>query len=631
MDRNTTIAFVLIGAILIIWLYLNSPTPPPAQKGNKADTTHFEQQKKITEPKAEKTAPPVTKTEKNVKPVEQDSTSYGKYFVYDENKGNLITIENDLVKMELSTRGANIKKYYLKKYNNWYSAGTNDDTAANFYETHVQLINYSHGNALNIAFVSSDGKAINTKNLAFTSDKQKPYYKITGKDSLTFTFTYRIDNKKEIKKIFTFHGDKYSIDTKIQMVGMDNLISNNAYDLVWGNGIRFVEENSADESTSANASVYYGDEQVIVDDPKDGEKIQKEFNGRVDWVAVRNKYFAAIIVPKNPGEMDGAFVEGHSETLPPDGMREYYNTRINVPFRNTSFEEHDFMVYVGPVDYDILKAYGKHLESVVDFGSFFGLKFLVRPIAEYVLLPLFNFLHNFIPNYGFVIVVFSLIIKLVLYPLTKQSFQSMKKMQMLQPKIAELKEKYPDDKEKVSKETMKLYSTYGVNPAGGCLPMVLQMPIFIALWGLFKTAIELRQQPFILWIHDLSSPDIILNLGVKLPLFGISEISGLAILMGVTTFFQQKMSVKDPNQKALVYVMPVMLTLMFMSFPSGLNLYYFLFNLFSIVQQYYINHKDDGAELVPVKNPKKKKGFMSKMMEAAEQQQKAQQKGKKKK
>ncbi|HKJ81985.1 MAG TPA: membrane protein insertase YidC [Ignavibacteriaceae bacterium] len=628
MDRNTTIAFVLIGAILIIWLYLNSPTPPPQQKGNKADTTHVEQQKKIAEPKPEKTTPPITKTEK---PVEQDSASYGKYFAYDENKGNLITIENDLVKMELSTRGANIKKYYLKKYNNWYSAGTSKDTAADFYETHVQLINYSRGNALNIAFVSSDGKAINTKNLAFTSDKQKAYYKISGEDSLTFTFTYRIDNKKEIKKIFTFHGDKYSIDTRIQMVGMNNLISNNAYDLVWGNGIRFVEENSADEATSANASVYYGGEQVIVDDPKDGEKIQKEFNGRVDWVAVRNKYFAAIIAPKNPGEMDGAFVEGQSEKLPPDGMREYYNTRINVPFRNTAFEEHDFTVYVGPVDYDILKAYGKNLEAVVDFGSFFGLKFLVRPIAEYVLLPLFNFLHNFIPNYGFVIVVFSLIIKLVLYPLTKQSFQSMKKMQMLQPKIAELKEKYPDDKEKVSKETMKMYSTYGVNPAGGCLPMVLQMPIFIALWGLFKTAIELRQQPFILWIHDLSSPDIILNLGVKLPLFGISEISGLAILMGITTFFQQKMSVKDPNQKALVYVMPVMLTLMFMSFPSGLNLYYFLFNLFSIVQQYYINHKDDGAELVPVKNPKKKKGFMSKMMEAAEQQQKAQQKGKKKK
>ena len=198
----------------------------------------------------------------------------------------------------------------------------------------------------------------------------------------------------------------------------------------------------------------------------------------------------------------------------------------------------------------------------------------------------------------------------------------MKKMQILQPKIAEIKEKYADDKEKVSKETMKLYSTYGVNPAGGCLPLVLQMPIFIALWGLFKTAIELRQQPFVWWINDLSSPDIILNLSFKLPLFGISEISGLAILMGVTTFFQQKMSVKDPNQKALVYVMPVMLTLMFMSFPSGLNLYYFLFNLFSIVQQYYINHSGGEEELVPVNKPNKKKGFMSRLMEAAEQKQK---------
>lgn len=628
MDRNTTIAFVLIGAILIVWLFLNSPTPPPPQKGNKTDTTQVEPQKKINEPKTEKKIPAVVKTETEIK---QDSTAYGKYFSFSENKGRIITIENDLVKMEISTRGANIKKYYLKKFHNWYSADAKDDTTENFYNTHVQLINYSKGNALNLAFVSSDGKAINTKDLDFNSDQNQGYYKISGEDSLVFTFTYSVDDNKEIKKIFTFHGDKYSIDTKIQLVGMNNLVSNNAYDLVWGSGIRFVEENSADEATYSDASVYYGGEQVIVDDPKDGEKIQKEFNGRVDWAAVRNKYFAAIIVPKNPVEMDGAYIEGQTEKIAPDGMKEYYSARINVPFKNTAFEEHDFTVYIGPVDYDILKAYGKNLEAVVDFGSFFGLKFLVRPIAEYVLLPLFNFLHNFIPNYGFVIVVFSLIIKLVLYPLTKQSFQSMKKMQMLQPKIAELKEKYPDDKEKVSKETMKLYSTYGVNPAGGCLPMVLQMPIFIALWGLFKTAIELRQQPFILWIHDLSSPDIILNLGVKLPLFGISEISGLAILMGVTTFFQQKMSVKDPNQKALVYVMPVMLTLMFMSFPSGLNLYYFLFNLFSIVQQYYINNKHDGAELVPVKNPNKKKGFMSRMMEAAEQQQKTQQKGRKKK
>ena len=635
MDRNTTIAFILIGGILVLWLFLNSPTPPPPQKGSKTDTTQVQNDTAKTQvnetPKQE---PAQKQNVASAQEIKKDSikvaSNYGKYFTYSDSTGEIITVENDLVKLELSTKGANIKKYYLKKYHNWYSADAKDDSQENFYKTHVQLINYSKGNALDLAFVSSDGKAINTKNLLFKAGENKHNYKIEKQDSVTLSFTYSVDANRAIKKIYTFYGNKYSINTKIEMIGMNNLVSNNDYDFIWSNGIRFVEDNSADELTYSNASVFYGGEQVIVDAPKSGEKTQKDFNGRIGWTAVRDKYFAAIIAPKDPSGVDGAFIEGYHETIPPDGARSFYSLRINVPFRNTSLETKDFIVYIGPVDYDILKAYGRNFEAEVDFGSFFGLKFLVRPIAEYVLLPLFNFLHGIIPNYGLVIVLFSLIIKLVLYPLTKQSFQSMKKMQLLQPKIAEIKEKYADDKEKVSKETMKLYSTYGVNPAGGCLPLVLQMPIFIALWGLFKTAIELRQQPFVWWIKDLSRPDIILNLSFKLPLFGISEISGLALLMGVTTFFQQKMSVKDPNQKALVYVMPVMLTLMFMSFPSGLNLYYFLFNLFSIVQQYYINHSAGGEELVPVNKPNKKKGFMSRLMEAAEQKQKEQQKPRKK-
>lgn len=245
------------------------------------------------------------------------------------------------------------------------------------------------------------------------------------------------------------------------------------------------------------------------------------------------------------------------------------------------------------------------------------------------MLPLFQFINSFIPNYGFVLIIFSIIIKIVVYPLTKSSYQSMKKMQALQPKIAELKEKLKDDPQKMNKETMKLYSTYGINPAGGCLPMLLQMPIFVALWGMFQSAIDLRQQPFVSWITDLSQPDVIFSLGTKLPLVGIQEISGLAVLMGVTTFVQQKMTVKDPKQQALVYMMPIMLTLLFMSFPSGLNLYYFMFNVLSIAQQYYINHSGGTVELVPVANPNEKKGFMSRLMEAAEEQAKGQQKKKK--
>jgi YidC/Oxa1 family membrane protein insertase len=390
-----------------------------------------------------------------------------------------------------------------------------------------------------------------------------------------------------------------------------------------------VEKNTTKEIGIASADVYYGDEKVVVDAPGDGEKIIEDFNGRIDWLAVRNKYFAAIMIPTDPTSVEGAYIEGQAFPQSNLGQNEIYNVRLVVPFKGKDLERKSIGLYIGPVDYDILKDLGENLTALVDFGTFFGLKFIVRPIAEYLLLPLFTFLHKFIPNYGFVIIVFSLIIKIVVYPLTRKSFQSMKKMQLLQPKITELKEKYKDDQQKANKETMKLYQTYGVNPAGGCLPILLQMPIFIALWGLLQAAIELRQQPFILWIHNLAAPDVIYDLGFKLPIVGIQEISGLALLMGITTFFQQKMSIKDPKQKALVYMMPIMLTLLFMSFPSGLNLYYFMFNVLSIAQQYYINHKQGDVELVPVDQSKRKQGFMQRLMEAAEQQSKEQQKKRK--
>jgi YidC/Oxa1 family membrane protein insertase len=439
-------------------------------------------------------------------------------------------------------------------------------------------------------------------------------------------FSLRAGENGEIKKIFTFYGNKYNTLSNIQLIGLNNIISNNAYDIVWQSGIRFVEENSVDEANFSNASVYYGEEQVIIDASDVGETVEEDFTGKVDWLGIRNKYFAAIIAPQDPSGVDGAYIKGYREQTKNAGIKEVYSGRFIIPFKNADFESKYFNIYIGPVDYGILKEYENHFEAIVDFGSFFGLKFIVRPVAEFVLLPLFNFLHGFIPNYGIVIIVFSIIIKIVIYPLTKQSMQSMKKMQLLQPKINEIKEKFKDDPQKMNKETMKLYSTYGVNPAGGCFPLLLQMPIFIALWGLFQIAIDLRQQHFVGWITDLSRPDVIAKLPFKLPIFGIDQIAGLALLMGITTFVQQKMSMKDPKQAALVYIMPVMLTILFMSFPSGLNLYYFMFNILSIGQQYYINHKHDGMVLEPVKNPKKKKGFMSRLMEAAEQKQQQQRK-----
>jgi len=622
LDRNTTIAFILIGAILVVWLFMNSPEQKEQTKPS-TDTTSVVQkqdevQHRIAEEEKKLTSPAL---------VESTETNLGIFSKVEADTGRIITIETDLAIYELSTKGGNFHKVYLKKFNNWYSAGIDPD--GNYYKTSVQLLNYSLSNVYNIAFISTEGKAVNTKDLKFTT-LSGSRYSVSGDDSLVITFKLEVSADKEILKRYVFNGGSYLINSDIEFIGLNGVIADNTYDITWDSGIRMVEKNSTNEATFSSGDVFYGDEKVVVDAPGDGEKITEDFNGRVDWLAVRNKYFAAIMIPSDPTSVEGAYIEG--QTFPQtknQGLKELYNIRLVVPFKGLAVEKRSLNLYIGPVDYNTLKEVGPNLTALVDFGTFFGLKFIVRPIAEYLLLPLFKFLNSFIPNYGFVIIVFSLIIKIVVYPLTRKSFQSMKKMQLLQPKITELKEKFKDDAQKTNQETMKLYQTYGVNPAGGCLPILLQMPIFIALWGLFQAAIELRQQPFILWIHDLSVPDVIYDLGFKLPLFGIQEISGLAILMGVTTFFQQKMSIKDPKQQALVYMMPIMLTILFMTFPSGLNLYYFMFNVFSIGQQYYINHKQSDVELVPIDPSKRKKGFMQRLMDTAEQQSKQQQKRKK--
>ena len=613
MDKQTTIAFILIGAILVLWLYISAPDPNKQSKP-KSDSTEI-----IDTSKSKQDSVKINTVEKpQIETSDIITSNIPEEFIY---------IETELVRFELSNKGANFRKIFLSKFNNWYSAHKKD--GENNFNEHVQLVDYKRGGSYDISFVSVDGKGINTKDLTFQSNLTANEYKLKDKDSLTLKYSFEFEPGKKIIKTYKFFADKYEVKSNISFNGFNNLISNNSYDLVWNNGIRSVEKNSVDEANYSNASVYYGDEQVIVDASSVGEKEVKEFRGRIDWLTVRNKYFAAIIIPDDPKNVEGAYIEGIRESVGKEGMHESYNVRLTLPFQNLISENRSFTLFIGPVDYKELESYGNNLVKIVDFGSFFGLKFIIRPLAEYVLLPLFQFLHSIIPNYGFVLIVFSLIIKIVVYPLTKSSYQSMKKMQALQPMITELKEKLKDDPQKMNKETMKLYSTYGINPAGGCLPMLLQMPIFVALWGMFQSAIDLRQQPFFGWITDLSQPDVIYNLGFKFPLFGVQEISGLALLMGITTFVQQKMTVKDPKQQALIYVMPVMLTLLFMSFPSGLNLYYFMFNILSIAQQYYINHQGGTVELVPVANPNKKKGFMSRLMETAEEQAKSKQKKRK--
>jgi YidC/Oxa1 family membrane protein insertase len=365
--------------------------------------------------------------------------------------------------------------------------------------------------------------------------------------------------------------------------------------------LRYAERNSVDESNFALGYAYSGGELIEVDAGKNGETTKRDINGSTDWVATRNKYFALAMMPDR-GASQGAYLEGARTAVPNGGVKKNYALALKMPL-TTGSEHSRVTVYLGPLDFDIVKGCKRGLEQIMSLGS----AWIIRPISEYVMIPLFQFLHMFIPNYGWVIIVFSIIIKIALQPLTRTSLKSMKRMQALTPLMNEIREKYKDDANKQNQQIMNLYKEYGVNPASGCLPMLLQMPILFALYAVFRSSIGLRQSAFMFWINDLSIPDAVFHLPFTIPLFGITDVSGLALAMGVTMFLQQKMTVTDPRQKAMVWMMPVLMTLMFNSLPSGLNLYYFVFNLLAIGQQVWFN-KRTGDEPLRKVDPKKRGG-----------------------
>lgn len=601
MDRNTVLAFILIGLVLMLWLWYNTPDPSTIQKMSQ-DTTQVH-----TSPKKETEA--ITSKSESISKQEGEKEFVDTLGVYFSNielgKNRYLTVETPLYKVEINSTGGKFNRVFLKKYKEWYGG-------------HVQLINTKDGGDLNLSFVTRDGKLISTTYFEFQPEFSENFINLTDKDSVTKSFVLKITDTSFIRKKFTFYKDRYFVRVDFEFKGMEKVISGNRYSLDWENGIRFVEKNTFDEATFAKVDYYAANELFNFDATSFGEKIEKKISGVFDWVGIRNKYFVITILPLQQ-DPDGLLeLRGEKKALRNGGVIDKYSISISKNVNNFVYAKDAYNIYFGPIEYNTLKEHHPTMTSIVDFGSFLGLTFIIRPIAEYLMLPLLKFLHSFIPNYGIVIIIFSIIIKILLHPLTKQSMNSMKKMQLLQPMMNEIREKYKDDPQKMNQEVMKLYQTYGINPAGGCLPILLQMPILIALYGLFRATIELRQQPFILWITDLSVPDTIVHLPFRLPIFMINEISGLALLLGLTMFIQQKMTVTDPKQKALVYIMPILLTLLFNSFPSGLNLYYFMFNLFSITQQYYMNKFSKPIELKPV-DRKSKKGFMQRLMEQAEQ------------
>jgi YidC/Oxa1 family membrane protein insertase len=583
MDRQTTIGFVLIFVLLMAWMYMNAPNESTKQQ--KATAA------RIDSAKSELAKPQPL-------PIPAAKENPGKFFSQRTvGQEQTYRIETELYSAELSTKGGLIRKWDLKKYKTWNGFP-------------VQMVDYRSGGDLNLIFTTSDGKLVNTKEFFF--DLKSPGAIVDlKKNNFEFEVVYElpIPGGGALRKTYNFNNSRYDVQVEFQFINLSNVVSNFQYQVLWENGLQYAEHNSVDESGFAAAYAFAGKELTEVDASHVGEKATKELSGKVDWIATRTKYFGVALIPSGVAT-DGAVIVGNRAGVSDNGIIERYELALKIPFKGSNDERASVGVFLGPLDHTLLKSYDNGLEHIMSLGA----AWIIRPIAEYVFLPLFLFLHTFISNWGIVIIIFSIIIKLALHPLSRSQMRSMKKMQALQPLMEEVKEKYKDDPAKMNQAVMNLYKEYGVNPAGGCLPLILQLPILYALFSVFRSAIDLRQANFFGWIHDLSIPDIAFSLPLTLPIFAVKDISGIALVMGVTMFVQQKMTVKDPRQKAMVWMMPVMMTLMFNGFPSGLNLYYTMFNIFSIAQQIFID-KQGGNEPLRKVEPKKKGrgGFFGKL------------------
>ena len=585
MDKQATVGFVLIAIVLMVWMWSN--TPPPPKPTSARDTS-------LTATRPDSVAGkevPQTIQAPAVESTKSTSADAGEFFAT-RTRGaeKILTITSDLYTAEITTKGGLIRRWELKNYKTW-----------NQYP--VQLVDLSTGGNFSLLFNSKDGKQIDTRNLYFEGDfPANKEVVLSGEDSLVVKLVLPVRDGKRIVKQLTFRNRKYAFDADIRFENMNDVVSGFEYQILWEHALPYAEHNSVDESHFAMAYAYSGEELAEEDAAKESEPVSKDINGTTDWVAARNKYFGVALLPALKTSQ-GAIIEGTRKAQPDKGEKETYNLALKMPFTGKAVEGARLTVFLGPLDFEIVKSFDRGLDQIMSLGA----AWIIRPITEYMMMPLFGFLHMFIANWGIVIIVFSIIIKVLLHPLTKTSMNSMKKMQKLQPMMNELREKHKDNPEAMNRGIMNLYKEYGVNPAGGCLPLLLQMPILYALYNVFSSTIQLRQASFFGWISDLSIPDTIFKLPFTLPLFGIGQISGLALAMCITMFIQQKQTVTDPRQKAMVWMMPIMMFIIFNNLPSGLNLYYFVFNLLSIGQQLWIN-KQHGDEPLRKVDPKKAQG-----------------------
>ncbi|MEE9567036.1 MAG: membrane protein insertase YidC [Desulfobacteria bacterium] len=474
-----------------------------------------------------------------------------------------ITVTTPLYVAEFTEDCGSLKAFRLRHYKEFLAPG------APMKEI-IQLPDEETG-TLGISFLGEGVKGL--KGALFEASTETEFLDVTrGRQHLGFAWT--APDGITIIKTYTFSPETYEIglEVKVRNLSITAIDDNLTISL----------RNGYDEAKKSR--YVFSGPVALIDGELEEIKVNKiakqdKYAGRISWVACEDQYFVSAIIPKEAREagMKLANPENVVETtyIDPSGAI--------APGTERTYQ---YGVYFGPKSLETLDSAGADLAKIVDFGFF---DIIAKP-----LLHAMNFIYKFIPSYGIVIIIITIIVKILFWPLSNKSYKSMSQMKKLQPKMAELRAKYKHDKKMMNQELMNLYKLYKINPLGGCLPMVLQIPVFFAFYKMLYQAIELRHAPFFLWINDLSAPDRLFSFSFKVPLmappYGIPV---LTLIMGASMFFQQKMSPPpgDPTQAKMMMFMPIFFTFIFINFPSGLVLYWLVNNILSMVQQKYVTQK----------------------------------------
>ena len=400
-------------------------------------------------------------------------------------------------------------------------------------------------------------------------------FRVTESDSLVVIMSF-VDNQVEITKKTVFYGKGYSIKHEF-FINDSGSVADSDFFVSWSGGLRPTEKDRSFELSQYTMG-YIGQEKNIESlsyNPSSlsDQSEKNSFKGKTDWVAIRNKYFINALISSEA-------LGGYLEARPFNSKSNYILPEHSAGLEFKGGSPIKVTQFLGPLDLDQVLKTNTYLDRVMNFGWV-----VVQPVSRSVLW-LLKALHNIGLNYGVVLIVFALLIRLVTGPLTKKSHESSQNMQKIQPKIKKIQTKHKNDSQKMNKEIMKLYTESGVNPLGGCLPMLIQMPLLFSLFLVFRSTIEFRGAPFVLWINNLSQPDAVFDLPFHIPIYG-SQVAILPVFLGVSMFLSQKLSMAtmDPKQKPMMYIMSGFFFLLFNQFPAGLNLYYMVYNLLNYQQQ----------------------------------------------